>query len=131
MLSAILKVAFAAMLVVVALFFVVVNYSAVESRFECAGVVKRDKTERPITVFIKLDEFRWWVGLWSNSHGSLWLEAPNEHVEYYSHLRRAGHAYQIYADGSFRGNFSKLSNVLAIDMRPKGFFDGRCRLIDR
>jgi len=69
-----------AVLAVVLVFVFVVNFSAAESRFECAGGFTNDKSKRAVTAFIKLHEYRWWVGLWSDSQGALWLEIPNETI---------------------------------------------------
>jgi hypothetical protein len=128
-----LKLVGSIVIVAAALLVVVANFSGVESRFECVGTAKGNDAERRLTIFVKLVEYRWWVGLWSGSHGSLLLEIPNEYVGYYSHVRRVGDQLQIYLDagGQLHGNFSTLSNILALDSRASGFFDGRCGRIAR
>ena len=53
------------------LFLFVVNFSAVETRFQCSGEIASQNTRQQTTIFMKLDEYRWWVGLWSESDGSV------------------------------------------------------------
>jgi len=82
-----------------------------------------------MSVFIKLTEYRSWVGFWSDSDGSVYLEVPNEWVEYYEHVEEAGDQLQIYRKypkKRLKGNFSKLSKALAVDLESRGFFDGTC-----
>jgi hypothetical protein len=52
----------------------VANYSSAESGFECSGKLSSKEGSLPTTLYIKLEEYRWWVGLWSDSDGALRLE---------------------------------------------------------
>jgi hypothetical protein len=117
-----------AALAVVLLFGFVVKFSAAESRFECAGSFANDKTKRTVPAFIKLHEYRWWVGLWSDSQGALWLEIPNETVEYFGDVTRTGDQLQIREKGKLVGGFSTLSKTLALNL-SRGFYDGNCKRI--
>ena len=114
----------------IVLFFFVANFSAVESKFQCSGEISFEGTTRPMNVFMKLTEHRSWVGLWSDSAGSINLEIPNEWVEYYGHIEEVGdqlQIYETYPQKALKGNFSKLSKTLAIDLEsPFGFFGGAC-----
>ena len=103
----------------------VLGFSSVESRYQCTHNVS---VERPQTIFLKLTEYRWWVGLWSNSTGSLWLEIPNSNVAYFGHLTRAGDLIQIFdKEGAGpSGNFSTLSNAVELRIAPQQVFEGRC-----
>ncbi|MDP3771982.1 MAG: hypothetical protein Q8Q94_01230 [bacterium] len=113
---------------IVVLFFFAANFSEVESSFQCSGEISLNGTTRPMTVYMKLTEYRPWVR--SDSNGSINLEIPNEWVEYYGHIEEAGDQLQIfetYPQKTLKGNFSKLSKTLAIDLEPPfGFFDGTC-----
>lgn len=114
------------MLGAVLLFAAVATFSAAESRFSCVGAISREAAPKPITIFIKLNEYRWWVGLWSDSDGDLHLEIPNESVEYFGHVVEVGDQLQIFDfDRKMQGNFSTLSKALALQTR-RGFFDGKC-----
>ena len=113
------------------LFVILITFSAVESRFQCPGQYSLNRGgTRSTTLYIKLHQYRWWVGLWSNSNESLWIEIPNEYVNYFANIDKAGDQLQIFDyDNKFKGNFSTLSNTLAISL-PVGFFDGNCKKID-
>ncbi len=112
------------------LFLFVVYFSATETTFQCTGEISYEGNTRPLTVYMKLAEYRPWVGLWGDSDGSINLEIPNEWVEYYGHVEEVGDQLQIhetYGNKALKGNYSKLSKTLAIDLEPPfGFFDGNC-----
>jgi hypothetical protein len=110
------------------LFAIVVNFSEVESNFECSGEMTSDSISKPSTIHIKLNEYRWWVSLWSESDGNFCLEIPNTHVQYYSNVLDLDPQIQIQGhQKELKGDFSKLSKTLALDT-PVGFFDGTCRV---
>jgi len=48
-------------------------FSATESCFACDGTMTSKGTGTASKVFVRLQEYRWWVKLWSTSQGSLWL----------------------------------------------------------
>lgn len=117
--------------VVVALFIVVIGFSAAQSRYECEGTFVAPGANSSGTVFVKLEQYRWWVGLWSNSSGSLWLEVPNQTVEYFGRISRAGDQLQIYASNDqLAGQFSTLSKAFAITLSSGVSFGGTCKAID-
>lgn len=126
----ILKFVGAAAFAVVALFVLLANFSAAESRFECSRSVSGSDGSLPTMVYLRLEQYRWWVGLWSDSDAALWVEIPSEAVEYFSDVREVGDQLQVFdSGGAIKGNFSTLSHVLAIQT-SLGFFDGKCRVID-
>jgi hypothetical protein len=106
---------------------VIINFSEVQSRYACNGVFSSGEDNTKGKIFIKLNEYRFWVALWSynKSDGNFHTEIPNELVDYYSKILKVGDQIQIYENDSIAGNFSKLSKTLAIKT-PKGFFDGAC-----
>ncbi len=117
-------------LAIVLLFVFVANFSAVESRFQCPGSVSVNDVSTPTTVYIRIEQYRWWVGLWSDSDATLWLEIPNQAVEYSSHVIEVGDQLQIFDfDNMMKGNFSSLSHTLALQT-SRGFFDGECKSIN-
>ena len=114
------------LLVVVGLFLFVANFSSVASNYECAGEISFDESSESKTIYIVLEEYRWWVGLWSDSDGNVKLEIPNKHLDYYSHVVEVGSQLQIYdPPNEMKGHFSTLSKTLALKT-PYGFFDGKC-----
>lgn len=113
--------------IVVLLFLIVVNFSVMPTNYECKGVIEYKEIKQPLTVYIALNEYRWWVNLWNESDGQLYLEFPNQFIWYYNDLNEVGKIYFIH-DLKMKGSFSTLSNLLALDT-PKGFFDGTCKVI--
>ncbi len=119
----------ALLLVGVLLFAFVVNFSSVSSSFECAGEISLDEKSSPSTIYIVLEEYRWWVGLWSDSDGNVKLEIPNKTLDYYSHVVEVGNQLQIYdSPNEMKGYYSTLSKTLALKT-TLGFFDGKCKEI--
>jgi hypothetical protein len=109
------------------LFVFVAKFSAVESRFQCSGEIAAKDGSRSVSVYLKLEKYRWWVGLWSESDASLHLEIPNSAIEYFGHVKIVGDQYQIFDDRkNLKGNFSTLSKTLALSTSA-GFFDGVCK----
>ncbi len=64
--------------VLVVTLFIVINYSADESNYEYNGIWSDSMTSIPPVVFLKIAKYRWWVGLWSDSDGAIWIEIPVE-----------------------------------------------------
>jgi hypothetical protein len=113
------------------LFLFVVNFSAVETRFQCSGVVSSQSNSQHVAIFMKLHEYRWWVGLWGDSDGSVWLEVPNRTLEYFEHVVEVGDQLQIYDyQRNQKGNFSSLSKTLAITTSAWSF-DGTCEKVEK
>ena len=116
----------AVLLIVIGLFLFVANFSSVTSNYECPGEISKGEKKTPKTIYILLEEYRWWVSLWSDSDGNLKLEIPNELVDYYSHVVEVGNQLQIYEPpNEMKGYFSTLSKTLSLKTQY-GFFDGKC-----
>jgi len=114
------------LLIVIGLFLFVANFSSISSNYECLGEMSTGENKSSKTIYIVLEEYRWWVGLWSDSDGNLKLEIPNEHLDYYSQVVEVGNQLQIYdPPNEMKGHFSTLSKTLALKT-PYGFFDGKC-----
>lgn len=114
------------------LFAAVVNFSEIRSKYACNGVFTSGEDSIKGAIYIKLNEYRFWVALWSynKSDGNFHTEIPNELFDYYSKILEVGDQIQIYNNDSIGiGNFSKLSKTLAIKT-TKGFFDGACKRLD-
>lgn len=127
-----LKIVAGLLVVILALLVVVANFSTVESRFECNGTLIANGAKKPDTVFFKLEKYRWWVGLWSDSAGSAWVELPNRTVSYFGDVREAGDFLQLGdSPGKLKGNFSTLSKTIGLELGGFGVFDGTCKDIHR
>lgn len=117
----------------VILFLFVANFSAAESRFECNGKINTNGVEQPATAFLKLQKYRWWVGLWSDSSGAAWVEVPNQTISYFEHVTEAGDQLQFWDSFSvaqpskFSGIFSTLSGAVGVKLGSSGVFEGNCK----
>jgi len=119
----------ALLITVVVLFLFVANFSSVSSHFKCVGEISSGENKELKTIFIVLEEYRWWVSLWSESDGNIKLEIPNKIVDYFSHVVEVGSQLQIYDPlNEMKWRFSTLSKTLALKV-PFGFFDGKCEAI--
>ncbi len=120
----------AALAIIVIAILVVANFSAVETRFECSGALTQGEVAKDSLIYIKLDEYRWWVGFWSDSDGALWLEVPGQTLDYFETLHEVGDQLQIFGPNrEIGGHFSTLSRWLALK-NTLGFFDGQCKAVD-
>ncbi len=109
-----------------ALLVFVANFSAVETRHRCSGRLSSTDANQPAIVFIRVEEYRWWVGLWGKSDGAVSLEVPNQWVEYYSHVDESGDQLLISdTSGRLGGTYSKLSGSLSLHTTV-GNFQGAC-----
>lgn len=119
---------------VLLIFVLVANFSTVETRFQCPGEISSTDSSRPVTVYLKLEEYRWWVGLWSEADAAIHIEIPNSYLDYFGNVKKVGDQYQIFDSAkSPKGNFSTLSKALAIQLPLKlktDFFDGICTKSD-
>ena len=116
-------------IVAVLLFLLAAKFSVVESRYACAGEATRNGQPRPTTVYLKVDEYRWWVGLWNDSDASILLEVPNEWFEHYSRVDDDGDRLTFYDGGQPKGLWSKLSGALTLDIPTVGIFAGTCKAL--
>lgn len=113
-----------------AVFFgVVVFFSSVETRYECAGTLSAKEVTSKAKIFVKIERYRWWVKLWSSSDGALWVEVPNKIFDYYSSLTAVGDQLQISRTQEelkgLWGYYSSLSNTLVLETSV-GTFNGQC-----
>jgi hypothetical protein len=117
--------------IAILLFAFVVNFSSVESRYQCLGKITAKDVPTPKTAYVKVEQYRWWVGLWGKSDGALWIEIPNENMEYFGDIVRVGDQLQIYDyKKNLKGYFSTLSNTLSVFLGEKTF-DGSCKTIEK
>lgn len=115
---------------IIASLFLLINFSSVETKFKCDGKISDNGSEYNSIIFLKLEKYRWWVGLWSDSKGSAWIEIPNKTVEYFGYISGSGDVIQMGASpGEFGGVFSNLSKTIGVSIKPYGVFDGSCEII--
>ena len=83
----------AAILIVILIigFDVIVKYSAVPMEYTCEGETRwGDELVRSDTGRLRVNDYRWWVGLWKHSHGSAELQSKNIGLFYALKLNRNG-----------------------------------------
>ncbi len=108
------------------------NFSEVASRYRCSGTFASDTHPTDSTIFLKMVEYRWWVGLWSDSDGHIWLEAPGRSVEYFPRLQEIDSLDQFRIMSNqmqLQGDFSTLSGRLYLET-SLGTFGGTCTPAD-
>ena len=115
------------------LIFLVVNYSEKPSTYKCNVIYSTKDKELPTTLYMKINEYRWWVALWASKgkDANIWIEAPNIAFNVYHHVTRSDDLFFINGPrGESVGTFSTLSNNLSLDY-GRGFFKGECSLVQR
>lgn len=107
---------------------VMLMFSSRSTRYRCVGTPLSDGSH---TLFMELEEYRWWVGLWSDSDGMLRYEIPTRFTDHYGLLDESGDMIRIYdrpLEGETKelaGTFSKMSESLSV-ATPWGRFEGEC-----
>jgi hypothetical protein len=109
--------------------FFLIGDTARESRFRCEGRFDSGPVSQPMTVFLEIAEYRWWIGLWSDSNGSVSIEVPTEWVDYAPRVADLGELINFYGfRNEAKGQYSRLSQTLSYE-RPNGVFEGTCKAI--
>jgi hypothetical protein len=132
MLNRIPKVTLSTTALIVAIFLVIANFSEKEQRYECSGNTTGPQARADLKLYLKTTEFRWWIKLWGESQGTVWVELPREFTYSFGHVKIAGEKWDIYKDITPRqltGDFSTLSRALAIELGQE-VFRGQCRPLD-
>ena len=125
------KYLFSFTVIAILLFAFIVNFSSEESRYQCIGKITVKDASISKTAYLKIGQYRWWIGLWGKSDGVLWIEIPNENMEYFGDIVKVGDQLQIYDhQKNLKGYFSTLSNTLSVFLGEKTF-DGSCNIIEK
>ena len=110
---------------IVVIFLIVLLFSEKTTKYECIG--KFQNTNNETSIFLKHSEYRWWVGLWSESKGMMWFEVPNKTVDVSTELRMGGDLIRILGfNNEIKGMFSPLSKSISVKISGN-FFDGTCK----
>jgi hypothetical protein len=72
-----LKYAMGLLGILVTAFWLLTTFSTIETPYECNGELTFKGKAQPDTLYIKLEEYRWWI-VWGDSDASLLVEYPNE-----------------------------------------------------
>jgi len=107
-------------------FFIVVRYSATESRFACIGAAQSE----PMRVHLKVVQYRAWVKLWSDSAGEVWLEGSDFFIVYYPTVRVVADQVQFRTGDDLTtaksGTLSLLSGNMRAEVPGRGWVDFTC-----
>lgn len=106
--------------------YIVINHSVVETNHRCTM-----RSGEPATVFVKLQEYRRWVGIWSESEGRLWIEEDGGVLHYFSQLEIGAALIFIRrseSEPSRSGKWSKVSNRLSVELAGRQFA-GTCETV--
>lgn len=127
-----LRYAGALLIVAFGLFLFVVYFHAVETRFRCSGEFSSDGNPQKATLYVKLNEYRWWVALWGDSVGDITLEVQNKPlVDLFVSIKKNGDLLTIYDyEKRPQGYFSTLSKTLAVTT-DRWSFDGTCNHVEK
>ena len=143
MFSALLKVT-ASLGVLFGLTLAYLNFSKSETTYRCDGVTRYSSTfieeysgtgnlpdviqnpDKPLTGYLKIEEFSRLVLLWSDDRHYVWWEIPNETLKVWNNTRDLGQQLQLLSyDGSLEGTFSTISLALSF-VTATDEFTGAC-----
>lgn len=124
-------------LIVAAGLYIVVNHSEVRQELVCSGHWKSAPSESE-KAYVQLNEYRWWVRLWSDSNGNATVQTNRRAMsEYISHITKihdgrlalySFHDYDFSANkvGRFRGGYRAANGEITIEFLPEVVFIGTC-----
>ncbi len=102
-------------------------FSTKTTNYECTGSFQKNTTDK--VIFLKHKEHRFWVSLWSESKGMLWIELPGKDMDVVTDIKEVGNLLQLYGyNKDFKGHFSTLSKFISLKI-SSDFYDGQCKEI--
>ena len=115
------------LITIVIIFIVAIFFSEKTIKYECIGKFKNTNMET--SIFLKHSEYRWWIKLWWESDGMMWIEVPNKTVDVSTELREVGNLIQLLGfKKELKGIFSPLSKSISVKI-DDDFYDGSCKEI--
>ena len=117
--------------------YLIVTQSAVRQELICKGHWK-DAPDEAETAYVQLNEYRWWVRLWSNNRGNANVQTDKRAVsEYFSDVSRVhegrlamysfhDYDFQTKQIGKFRGGYRAANKEITIEFLPTAVFIGTC-----
>jgi len=121
----------------IAVFILLANFSHTETVLKCEGEISIEGQTMPSKLYARLSEYRWWVGLSSNSDGNIMIELPDVGFRYFSRIKDTGLVLNIYLlniseghkdklEHELVGAYSKMSKTLKLSFGDI-FFKGACK----
>ena len=111
------------------IYYILANYSSVESKYSCIGKITKngEVISSNESLFFLMNKYRWWVHLWADEDGDLRVELPLKQSDFYT-FKSLGELYQLSSNKEFKGMYSTLSNTLSLNLQ-QGIYDGLCKNI--
>ena len=105
----------------------VLFFSEKTINYECVGSFQKNTTNK--VIFLKHKEYRFWVSLWGDSKGTLWIETPGKNLDVITDIKEAGTLLQLYGySKETKGHFSPLSKFISVKISDD-LYDGQCKEI--
>ncbi len=102
-------------------------FSAKTTNYECTGSFQKNSTNK--VIFLKHKEYRFWVSLWSDSKGMLWVEIPGKDMDVVTDIKEVGNLLQLYGySNEMKSFFSTLSKFISIKLSGD-FYEVQCKEI--
>ncbi|MEZ5999614.1 hypothetical protein [Hyphomonas sp.] len=124
----VLRVLLIVVLVVSAGLYVLFNFSSSKEDHICNGIVRLPGIpDRSETLFFTYEKYAPWVGLWSDSDGSVWIEGKIFPTSFYPNVDANDRFFSVYDfDGTYVGEYSLLRDHFTVKVGEFSF-SGDCR----
>jgi hypothetical protein len=112
---------------------IIENYSiADERKFECKGEYSQKESKRLGNLFFTWHKFRWWVDLWSDSDGNIFVETEKGYTDFFPDVEEINGFRQLRMKDrhsttplKLKGQYNFPSKKLWM-VSPSGIFNGFC-----
>jgi len=102
--------------------YIIANHSAAQRELTCSGHW-RDQSENKETAYVQLNEYRWWVRLWSDRQGNAVLQTDKRALsDYIPDVRRIHDGklalYMFHEGQKFKGGYRAANKEITIEFMP-------------
>jgi hypothetical protein len=117
--------------------YVAINYSAVVREYTCNGELVRRSERQEDKAFLALEEYRWWVSLWSkDTDGNLKFQTDKTRIfDYVSTVEKLFEgnltAYHLKSDDGSKliGTFRIANGEFSLSLTGDASYSGRCEAL--
>ena len=103
---------------------IVSKFSETVTIYDCTGTYTLHEVSLPQVFSLRLHDYRWWVGLWSDTDGMAWVEMPNSGPWLYLDGEESSIAW-YFRDSTYFGSFSTISRTARFSS-VRGALEGSC-----